>query len=825
MSDQMFDDQMEIIREFVQESRDMIDQLEPTIIELGQSCQKVDCWEAMGCSQSDCPRLGRQLDFPCWLQVGNIGEGTATCHAAASGQECRNCRVFEMTNGDGETINAIFRLFHSMKGSAGFLDLNHIARVSHAAESLLDLVRSGKILLKPEHVDWLCQSSDFAKEALEQVEEQGNDEGMAEPAEILAKSLEEAAGQALAAAAAGPAPAAEESPPKQAALDDPASLVTPDMVERFVQEADELLQGVEQEFLKWTENPEAVDFGSLFRNIHSLKGNCGFFGYGALERLSHMMETILEVCKSGAPLSVANPAELLLANVDLLQAAVADLSRGGAGQIENLSDHLERLQALLPPAEAPAGEDRPPQLLGEILVEQGTVCAEAVQSAIALQKKPIGELLVDMGATDPQKVEKALQQQKKTPPSKGPAGANKKPAQAVKRNDIRVDLEKLDVLINLIGELVIAENMLIHNPEMEHLEVESFTRAGQQMSKIVRELQELAMSIRMIPVTGLFRRMLRLVHDLSIKSGKKVELQLSGEETELDKTVIETITDPLVHLMRNSMDHGLEPPEERLRLGKPEKGSVRLAARHEEGEVWITIEDDGRGLNRDKILEKAIAKGLVEGDGSDMSDKAIYNLIFQPGFSTADQITDISGRGVGMDVVKQNLDKIKGKIEVHSKPGLGTRLTLRIPLTLGIIDGMMVRVADTKCIVPTLAIREAFRPEADQITTTPDGEELVRVRESFFPVTRLHKVLDKTPDSDRLEDGILIVLEYQDRGIALFVDEILGQQQTVIKGLSDYIGNVRWFSGCTILGDGEVCLILDVGHFVELMGKKESAVA
>ncbi|HDR46742.1 MAG TPA: chemotaxis protein CheA, partial [Geoalkalibacter subterraneus] len=421
-------------------------------------------------------------------------------------------------------------------------------------------------------------------------------------------------------------------------------------------------------------------------------------------------------------------------------------------------------------------------------------------------------------------------EEKKTPEAAKPAAkpapeAKAQPQQAkpqakaqapARRQDIRVDLEKLDNLINLIGEIVIAENMLIRNPDLDGLELENFQKAGQHMSKLVRELQEMAMVLRMIPVSGLFRRMIRLVHDISLKAGKKVELKLSGEETEMDKTVIETITDPLVHILRNSCDHGIEPPEERRKLGKPEKGVVRLSACHEEGEVWITIEDDGRGLDRDKLLAKAISKGLVEGDGSDMSDKAIYNLIFAPGFSTADKITDISGRGVGMDVVRQNLDKIKGRVEVNSKPGKGTRINLRIPLTLAIIDGMLVRIGQTKAILPTLAIREAFRPREDALTITPDGDTLIRVRESFYPVLRLYEVLGKQPDSDQIKDGILITLENQDNRLCLLVDEILGQQQTVIKGLSDYIGSVRAVSGCTIMGNGEVCLILDVGSLMEI---------
>ncbi|RME33393.1 MAG: chemotaxis protein CheA, partial [Deltaproteobacteria bacterium] len=274
---------------------------------------------------------------------------------------------------------------------------------------------------------------------------------------------------------------------------------------------------------------------------------------------------------------------------------------------------------------------------------------------------------------------------------------------------------------------------------------------------------------------------------------------------------------PLVHLLRNSLDHGLESPEERQAAGKPETGKLKLSARHEEGEVWITVQDDGRGLDRDKILAKALEKGLIEGDGSEMSDRAVFNLIFQPGFSTAEKITDISGRGVGMDVVRQNLEKIRGKIEVYSTKGEGTTIRLRIPLTLAIIDGLMIRVGKTRCILPLLAVREIFRPLLENLTHTPDGQELVRVRDNFLPVLRLHRVLDIEPDSRRLEECVLVILEHQGDRVCLMVDEILGQQQTVIKGLSDYLGNVDVAAGCTILGNGDVCLILDVGSLIDIV--------
>ena len=809
------DDQIEIIQEFVQESRDMIDQLEPTIIELGQSVHDVQCWETLNCSATNCARHGRQRDFPCWLEMGHIADGNGSCIFTESKQDCLNCRVFQSINGDGKTMNAIFRLFHSMKGSAGFLEFDDITRVAHTAENLLDLIRNGGIRMQPEHVMLLCASCDFAKEALDLVEEHFSDQGMRAAAEDMAARLDQAIEQArnlaqtaLATTDEAAAPEAAETAPAE---EPPFELaISADMLEKFVQEGDELLQNAEQDLLKWEEigeNPAII--ANLFRSVHSFKGNCGFFGVADMERLSHQMETVLDAVKSGQDYGL-RPGEIMLGLIDVLREALADLSRGGGGRIDNLNAYLEQLAETL---EEPNPE---PQVAENPVADEQE---RAVQPSVP-EPQPIAEQ-PSVTPAEPKPVApktKPAVTPVAAPKAKAAEGKSAPAASAapLKRQDIRVDLEKLDNLINLIGEIVIAENMLVRNPDLDGLELENFSKAGQHMSKLVRELQETAMIIRMIPVSGLFRRMIRLVHDISLKAGKKVELRLSGEETEMDKTVIETITDPLVHILRNSCDHGVEPPAERLQAGKPEKGVVKLSACHEEGEVWITIEDDGRGLDRDKLLAKAISKGLVEGDGSDMSDKAIYNLIFAPGFSTAEKITDISGRGVGMDVVRQNLDKIKGRVDVHSRKGQGTRITLRIPLTLAIIDGMLVRVGQTKAIVPTLAIREAFRPPTDALTITPDGDHLVRVRERFLPVVRLHDILRKEPDSRQVEDGILIVLENQDASICLLVDEILGQQQTVIKGLSDYIGSVGAVSGCTIMGNGEVCLILDIGSLMEI---------
>ncbi|MGL6193305.1 MAG: chemotaxis protein CheA, partial [Thermoguttaceae bacterium] len=389
-------------------------------------------------------------------------------------------------------------------------------------------------------------------------------------------------------------------------------------------------------------------------------------------------------------------------------------------------------------------------------------------------------------------------------------------AAAKGKQDIRVDLHKLDALINLVGELVIAESMVTRCEAVAHVEDEYYNRAKHQLRRICDDIKDVAMSVRMIPLSATFRKMIRLVHDLATKSGKKIKLNLIGEETEVDKTVIEQIADPLVHIVRNSCDHGIETTEERAKTDKPEMGTVTLEGRHEGGEVWILIKDDGRGLNRDRILAKAIEKGLVGQEAREWSDDKVFRLVFEPGFSTADKVTDISGRGVGMDVVKRNIEKLNGRIDIQSRPGQGSTFILRIPLTLAIIDAMLVKVGQGRYMIPTLSIRESLVPTMKQVTVTPDGREILRLREEMVPIVRLYDVFSQQPDSERLKDGILIVAEDSGHSFAIFVDEIVGQQQTVIKGLPDYVGKANGFSGCTILGDGSVSLIIDIGSLSQM---------
>jgi len=370
--------------------------------------------------------------------------------------------------------------------------------------------------------------------------------------------------------------------------------------------------------------------------------------------------------------------------------------------------------------------------------------------------------------------------------------------------------------MNLVGEIVIAESMVAQHPALAGQELEGLDKALGYLQKNVRELQELATSMRMVPLTGVFRKMVRLVRDLSKKSHKEAELSLAGGETEVDRSVIEHISDPLVHVIRNSMDHGLEPPEERRAVGKPETGQLSLEAKRVGGEIWIEVKDDGRGLNRDKILAKAKERGLIDGDGADLSDEKVWNLIFAPGFSTADKVTDISGRGVGMDVVVKNIEKIRGRVEIRSVEGQGTTLIMRIPLTTAIIDGMLMKIGHAIYAIPTLDIKESLQVQKEQIVDLIDGQEIVKIRDRLVPVLRLMEVHRLQGEYKELDEGILVVAENGEDLVGFFVDELIGQHQLVIKPLPEYVGDVEGVSGCAILGNGEICMILDTATLIKM---------
>ncbi|HET7776222.1 MAG TPA: chemotaxis protein CheW, partial [Azospira sp.] len=380
---------------------------------------------------------------------------------------------------------------------------------------------------------------------------------------------------------------------------------------------------------------------------------------------------------------------------------------------------------------------------------------------------------------------------------------------------IRVGVEKVDQLINLVGELVITQAMLLATAhEMQEAAPERLLNGLTQLERNSRDLQEAVMSIRMLPISFVFSRFPRVVRDLSSKLGKQVELKMSGETTELDKGLIEKITDPLTHLIRNSLDHGIESPEKRIAAGKSPGGTITLKAAHQGGNIVIEVGDDGAGLNRQKILSKAREKGLAASD--QMSDQDVWALIFEPGFSTADQVTDVSGRGVGMDVVRRNIQALGGRIEIESMTGIGTRMTVRLPLTLAILDGMSVSVGDEIYIIPLSYVVESLQPKPTDIKTVSNQGRVIQVRGEYLPVVVLHEVFEAEPLVREFHQGIMVVLNSDGAKAALFVDALVGQHQVVIKSLEQNYRKVRGVSGATIMGDGRVALILDTSALVSM---------
>ncbi len=413
---------------------------------------------------------------------------------------------------------------------------------------------------------------------------------------------------------------------------------------------------------------------------------------------------------------------------------------------------------------------------------------------------------------------------KAKPKSDAEAAAANVPAAAagdafLKQNFISVNLSKLDKLMNLVGELVTTESMVTKNPDLHGLTLDNFEKSARQLRKLTDELQDIVMSIRMVPVSGTFHKMHRIVRDMSKKVSKDVELILVGEETEVDKNIIDNLSDPLMHLIRNAMDHGLEPAQEREDAGKSPIGHITLEARNTGGDVLIIVSDDGRGLNRQKIIEKAIANGITGKSEAEISDREAYNFVLLPGFSTKEQVTEFSGRGVGMDVVVKNIEKVGGMVSLESVPGQGMTITIKIPLTLAIVDGMTITVADNLYILPVLTIRESFKPSMKDVIVDPDGQEMIMIRGECYPILRLHEKFSVPGALTDFEDGIMIMIENDSSAYCLFADKLIGEQQAVVKPMPNYIsktiGKIPGMEGSSILGDGSIALILDVNTLAE----------
>ncbi|MDH4557846.1 chemotaxis protein CheA [Pseudomonas sp. BN417] len=561
----------------------------------------------------------------------------------------------------------------------------------------------------------------------------------------------------------------------------------------FFEETEEHLASLELLLLGLDlQRPDAEELNGIFRAAHSIKGSAGMFGFDDLTAVTHELETLLDRIRSGQLALRAEMVDLFLQARDVLMRLLDAHRRQRPDPSVPVAETVARLRALLQDAPV-AAEDNG---FGFFDDAPGAP-SEAQDTAFGFFEQAPGT---------PSAVVTSPEPPNPAPASPLPAG---KPGES-ESSSIRVSVEKIDSLINLVGELVITQAMLGQlGGALDPSQHERIHQALAQLEHNTRDLQESVMSIRMLPISFIFTRFPRLVRDTSARLGKQVELLLQGEHTELDKGVAERLSDPLTHIVRNSIDHGIELPEARLAAGKPASGTVRLGAFHQGGSIVVEISDDGRGLDRERILAKAREKNLAVHDA--MSDAEVWQLIFMPGFSTAEVVTDLSGRGVGMDVVKRNIQAMGGRIDIESAAGLGTRISIRLPLTLAILDGLIVAVARTHYVIPLTYIVESLQPKAADIRSL-GGEEgaVIRVRGEYLPLISLHDLLGETTPPLPAEQSIVVILEADGRHFALQVDDLVGQQQVVIKSLEQNFRRIDGIAGATIMGDGSVALILDV---------------
>jgi len=673
-----------------------------------------------------------------------------------------------------ELVNAIFRAAHTIKGSSGLFSLDHVVAFTHVVESVLDRVRAGKLKIADQLVVLLLACCDHIGALVDGVadgETQGSPALLAQ-GEPLVQQLRTYL---------------EVSPPSAAPA--PAALATTDSGT----DADQVTR-IDRNGVNADHWHISVRFGPevLKNGMDPLS----FIRYlGTMGRI-----TGIATLADDLPTADQMDPELCYLGFE-----IAFQSQADKAAIERVFEFVRddcRLQ-ILPPHSLIAeyvnllqqhqGE---PARLGDMLVKCGTLTAQELDAGLNVQSdRPtqlLGTILVEQGAVQPEVVTAALTKQKQI-----------KDVGAAESHSIRVDADKLDQLINLVGELIIAGasvNMIAHKAQIAELQ-----ESTSKLSMLVEEVRDSALQLRMVKIGATFSRFQRVVHDVSRDLGKDVALIINGEDTELDKTVVEKIGDPLMHLVRNSMDHGIESAEVRIARGKPAQGTLKLNAFHDSGSIVITVQDDGGGLKRERILAKAIERGLVEA-GHHLSDSEVYNLIFEPGFSTAEKVTNLSGRGVGLDVVKRNITALRGTVGLSSEEGVGTTVTVRLPLTLAIIDGFLVEVGQSVFAIPLDMIEECIAYTAEP------GHDYTNLRGHVLPFVRLRELFGIKGTPARGEN--IVVLKYAGQKAGLVVDTLLGEFQTVIKPLGQIFNQVTCISGSTILGSGDVALILDVPSLV-----------
>ena len=771
-----------------------------------------------------CPEVppaptSRRLVLPEWGDEGTLQEFVAAQRGALEDLEHA---ILAMENGDPEHRAAFERRLHTLKGEASVLGLQDLERACHEAEDYLE----GREI-SSEVTDRLLRLRDWLARALDAYARMERPEPGAQPLAAAATTGEPAPPPASPRAPPPTStPAAPSAPATAPCAASPTGTVHRDaetvgLFGEFLTESAEGLNRVDQILMNAERDGTDRDtVNGLFRVFHTIKGTAGFLELEEVVALAHDTEAMLNRCRENALElrgsvvdAVFDATAALREMLDGVRAAVEGGTpiphRDGLGELLARVRDVTEGRAV---AERELPHAAPGEKLGDIVTHPPlSVAPEVVEAALERQStsgRRLGEELVASGAVAPAQVAQALRSQ---------ARVTQEQAGSVKlKETIKVDVERVDSLVEMIGELVVVESMVVNAPEITQTTSVRVRNCLAQLAKVTRDLQDVGMHMRMVPVAGVFQKMARLVRDLSRKSGKQVHLVTSGEGTEVDRSVVEQIADPLVHMIRNAVDHGLEPGGERVAAGKSQVGQIRLSAYHEGGSVVVEIADDGRGLDRDRIVAKATERGLIT-TAEGMSEAEIYALIFAPGFSTAAQVTEISGRGVGMDVVKRNVEAMRGRVVISSTPGTGTKFKIVLPLTLAIIDGMLVACGEERYIIPTLSIVESLQPDAGMLVSLARTHEMINLRGEILPLLRLDRLFGVSSAKADPTEALVVVLEGVGRRLGLLVDEVVTQQQVVIKSLGDGLGPTRFVSGAAILSDGRVGLILNVEEIAGLL--------
>jgi two-component system, chemotaxis family, sensor kinase CheA len=586
---------------------------------------------------------------------------------------------------------------------------------------------------------------------------------------------------------------------------------TVDLIGEFLSESEEGLARADQVLMNVeTGEPGTEAVNGLFRVFHTVKGVAGFLDLAAITTLAHTTETMLNRCREGTLKLVGKRLDVVFDATAMVRRMLAELRTAVQESVEfttreDLEGLLQRLRALTQDGTPTVADASPPPL------SDGSAAADP--AAAPLQSSKLRPTIEEPAQTSiahgPEVLNGTDLRQTKEMTALPSTGGPEATGGTKLRETVKVDLERVDSLLAMVGELVVVEAMVVNAPEIAKFASARVRNCLSQLVKVTRDLQDVSMRMRMLPVAGVFQKMARLSRDLGRKSGKQLRLVLSGEATEMDRSMVEQIADPLVHMIRNAVDHGLETPVERRKAGKPEEGTILLSAYHEGGSIVIELADDGRGLDRDAILAKARAQGLVRPNDT-LTESDIYMLIFAPGFSTAKQVTEVSGRGVGMDVVKRNVDALRGRVSISTRPGHGTTFKMLLPLTLAIIDGMLVACGRDRYIIPTLSIVESIQPNQGMLVTFAGQHEMMNVRGQILPLVRLSRLFGCRDAKSQPTQALVVIIEGAGRRLGLMVDEVVTQQQVVIKSLGQGLGSTRFLSGAAILADGRVGLIVNV---------------